>query len=152
MKLWTQLNRALDCIAGYVRDPLLLIIRLYWGWQFFQTGKGKLMDLDKVTGFFTELHLPFPRINAILAGSTECFGGLLLLLGLFTRVITVPLIFTMIVAYWTADNEAVKAIFSDPDKFTEATPFLFLYACLIVFAFGPGCFSVDELIKRKTRR
>lgn len=148
-KLWNSLNTLLDTVAFYLRDVLLLIIRLFWGWQFFVTGKGKLMDLDKVTGFFTELHLPFPRINAIMAGSTECFGGLLLMIGLFTRVITVPLIFTMIVAYLTADIDAVKAMFSDPDKFTEAAPFLFLLACVIVFAFGPGRYSADGLMNKK---
>ena len=31
---------------------LLLIIRLFWGWQFFLTGKGKLMDLSKPTQYF----------------------------------------------------------------------------------------------------
>ena len=150
-KYWTVLNKLLDTVASYVRDSLLLVIRVFWGWQFFQTGKGKLMDLDKVTGFFTELHLPFPRINAIMAGSTECFGGLLLLIGLFTRVITVPLMFTMIVAYLTADLDAVKGMFTKPDMFTEAAPFLFLYASVIIFAFGPGAVSVDRMIAKNAK-
>src|SRR5262249_49750176 len=88
-----------------LRSPLLLSLRLYWGWQFFMTGKGKLINLDQTVDFFTQLNLPFPHLNAILAGSTECFCGLLLLLGLGSRFISIPLIATMVVAYLTADNE-----------------------------------------------
>ena len=88
------------------------------------------------------------KLNAIMAGSTECVGGLLLLLGLGSRIITVPLIFTMIIAYLTAESDAAHAIFSDPDKFVTATPFLFLLACVIVLIFGPGIFSVDAIIGR----
>ena len=148
-KYWTLANTLLDKAATLACDPLLLIIRLFWGWQFFQTGKGKLMDLDKVTGFFTELHIPFPHLNAIIAGSTECFGGLLLLVGLFSRFITLPLMFTMIVAYLTADQDAVKELFSDPDKFTSAAPFLFLFTSALIFVFGPGSLSIDALIAKR---
>src|ERR1700761_2682926 len=77
-----------------LQSPLLLVIRLYWGWQFFETGKGKLMNLDKTAAFFDSIHIPWPHLNAVLAGSTECFGGLLLALGLGARIITVPLVFT----------------------------------------------------------
>jgi putative oxidoreductase len=93
-----------------------------------------------------------PKLNAILAGSTECVGGLLLLLGLGSRLVSVPLIFTMVVAYLTADREALNAIFSDTDKFTSAAPFLFLLTCLIVLAFGPGKLSVDALAFKKTSK
>jgi putative oxidoreductase len=132
--------------AAWLQSVFLLIIRLYWGWQFFLTGKGKLGDIPKVTGFFHSLGIPFPTLNAYLAGSTECFGGLLLLLGLGCRVTTVPLIFTMIVAYITASPDAVKNIFSKPDDFVTADPFLFMLAAVIVFLFGPGLLSLDGLI------
>lgn len=148
-RLWTLANTTLDKIASYLPDPLLLAMRLYWGWQFFQTGKGKLMNLEGTTEFFAELGLPFAKLNAIMAGSTECFGGLFLLLGLFSRVTSVPLIFTMLVAYGTAHIEEVKGMFSDPDAFVTAAPFLFLLASVIVFTFGPGKFSIDELLRRR---
>ena len=61
-----------------------------------------------------------------------------------------PLIFTIIVAYATADREALMAITSDPDKFVSAAPFLFLLASVIVLAFGPGKFSLDAWFFRKT--
>ena len=111
-----------------------------------------MADLDKVAAFFTDLHIPLPRINAMVAGSIECFGGLLLLVGLFSRVITVPLMFTMVIAYVTADQEAVQSMFSDPDKFTSAAPFLFLFASLIVFTFGPGKLSADGLLSSRAKK
>jgi len=140
-RLWVNL-------VSRLQSPFLLIIRLYWGWQFFLTGKGKLMHLDKTAGFFATLHIPMPKLNAIMAGSTECFGGLLLLLGLGSRIVTVPLIGTMIVAYLTADSDAVRNVFSKPDAFLSADEFLFLLAAVIVLIFGPGILSLDAIIAR----
>src|SRR5271155_5110724 len=116
------LIKAAECL----QSPLLLALRLYWGWQFFLTGKGKLMNHDKVTEFFQSLHIPFPSFNVYLAGGTECFGGLLLLAGLASRLVCLPLIFTLVIAYLTAEIESLKHILDDPDKFVTAAPFLFL--------------------------
>lgn len=152
MKLSSGYNRLsglLATVGGWLQPVLLLVVRGWWGWSFFLTGKGKLTHLEKTTEFFASLDLPMPKLNAIMAGSTECVGGLLLLLGLGSRLASVPLIFTMFVAYATADKEALHAIFSDTDKFTGATPFLFLFACVIVFVFGPGKLSLDELFFKK---
>jgi putative oxidoreductase len=138
-----------DALASFLQSPLLLVIRLYWGWQFAQTGWGKLTHLERTAGFFASLDLPAPKLNAILAGATECLGGILLALGLLARPASVPLVFCMLVAYWTADHDAVIALPSDPDKFVTATPFLFLFASLLVLAFGPGRLSLDGLLLRK---
>jgi len=141
------LIKAAECL----QSPLLLAIRLYWGWHFFQTGRGKLMHIDKVTEFFRSLHIPFPAFNVYLASGTECIGGLLLLAGLGSRLVCLPLIFTMIIAYATAEIDTVKGIFSNPDKFVSADPFLFMLTAIIVLAFGPGVFSIDWLIEKKLR-
>ena len=135
--------------ASSLRSPFLLLMRLYWGWSFYQTGKGKLTHLDQTAQFFDSLHIPLPKLNAALAGSTECFGGLLLLVGLASRLVAIPLICTMVVAYLTAEIETVRNIFSEPDKFLGADPFLFLLTALIVLIFGPGVFSLDYLIAKK---
>lgn len=133
----------------WLQSLLLLAMRLYWGWQFFQTGKGKLMNHEKFVGFFHELQIPFPGFNAYLVGCTECIGGLLLLAGLCSRLVSLPLIFLLTIAYVTAEADSLKHIFSDPDKFVTAAPFLFLVTCLMVLAFGPGKISLDALIGRK---
>lgn len=149
---YQKLDGVLATLGAWAQPVLLLAIRLYWGWGFFQTGKGKLMNLEKTTAFFTDLNLPLPQLNAIAAGAVECVGGLLLMIGLGSRLVSVPLMFTMGVAYATAHREELGQIFSDPDKFTEAAPFLFLLACVIVFAFGPGKISVDALVGKKTTK
>jgi putative oxidoreductase len=131
--------------ASWLQSPLLLLIRLYWGGQFCVGGWAKLHNHDKITEYFASLHIPMPGVNAWLAGATECFGGALLLIGLASRLTTLPLIFTMIIAYATADSDGLQSL----EKFTEATPFLFLLACLIVLAFGPGALSVDYLLGRQ---
>ena len=139
-----------DGLAAHLQSPLLLLLRLWWGFSFMRGGWGKLQRLDEIAKWFGEdLHIPMPKLNAIMASSTECFGGALLLIGLFSRVVSVPLAGTMAVAYLTADNEALRAIFSDPDKFTSAAPFQFMLTALLVLAFGPGKFSVDHLLARK---
>ncbi|MEO6785664.1 MAG: DoxX family protein [Chthoniobacteraceae bacterium] len=134
---------------GMLQSPLLLVMRLWWGWSFFLTGKGKLMHHADVADFFQTLGIPLPGLNAWVAGGVECVGGLCLLAGFASRLMAIPLSITMIVAYLTAENAALKSIFSDPDKFTGADPFLFLLTALLVLAFGPGAFSVDRLLARK---
>ena len=101
-----------------LRSPLLFVLRLFIGWQFFVAGKGKLEHLDRVTTFFQSLHIPVPYLNAIFVGTLETVGGLLLLVGLASRLIAVPLTINMIVAYLTADREAVVNMFTNPDGFT----------------------------------
>ena len=141
-----------DQLAATLQSPLLLVIRLYWGLSFAQTGWGKLTNLERTAGYFGELGIPMPKLNALMAGATECGGGLLLALGLLARPASVPLIGTMLVAYATADREALMAIGSDPDKFVTAAPFLFLLASLVVLAFGPGNISVDGFLMRKASK
>jgi len=79
----------------------------------------------------------------------ELIGGILLILGLGSRLIGLLLSFNMVVAYWTADHEALVAIFSDPGKFYVADPYTFLFASLMVLIFGAGLFSVDALLMKR---
>jgi putative oxidoreductase len=146
MPLLKQCYASLEKIAASGKSPLLLIIRLYWGWQFAQSGWGKLHSLPRVTEFFTSLNIPFPAANAHLVSGLEFVGGVLLILGLGSRLISLLLASNMLVAYWTADHEALLSIFSDPGKFYVADPFTFLFASLIVLVFGAGFFSLDTLI------
>jgi len=138
---WTQVT----AIGNSVSSFLLLIIRLYWGYQFIVTGIGKLSHLSSIAAYFESLSIPFPYLNALLAGSTEFLGGILLFFGLFSRIAAIPLFFVLCIAYVTAGREALSLLFSklDPILFFSDTAFLFLYAVLIVFCFGPGKISCD---------
>jgi len=137
-----------------LQSPLLLLIRLCWGIQFFQTGLGKLMHIQKVIDFFTGIPIVFPAFNAYLVGCTEMIGGALLTIGLASRLTAIPLAFTLVVAYLTTEKDALKSLytFTDIDPFLTAAPFLFLFACVIIIVFGPGVFSVDFLIARSRKK
>ena len=137
----------------FLQSPFLLAIRAYWGWQFLQSGIGKFSHIDKVVSFFTDLGIPAPTLNAYFNASLETVGGILLILGLASRLIAVPLLINMIVAYITADREALTSFFSEPSKFFAADPFPFLMVSLLVLIFGPGRLSLDTLIavQRKKR-
>lgn len=147
MQLVEKYYRLLIRATSNLQSPLLLAVRLYWGWQFMQTGWGKLNDIDKVIQFFTGLGIPAPVLNAYFVSALEFGGGLLLILGLGSRLIALPLVIDMIVAYITADREALFSIFSNPDKFTAAAPYTFLAASLIVLVFGPGKVSMDAFLE-----
>jgi len=147
---YQKLDALLATLGAWGQPVVLLVIRLYWGWGFFQTGWGKLTNLGRTTEFFSGLGLPLPAVNAALAGAVEAGGGLLLAAGLGARIASVPLAGTMLVAYATAHREELGQFFSAPDKVTEAAPFLFLLASLLVLAFGPGRWSVDGWLARRT--
>jgi putative oxidoreductase len=141
--------RLLIRAANSLQSLFLLAVRLYWGWQFVQDGWGKLHNLDKVTDFFTTLGLPAPGVTAAFIGGLELVGGILLALGLASRLIALLLTGNMLMAYITADREALFSVLSDPDKFYGASPYTYLFASLIVLIFGPGKFSVDAWLAKK---
>lgn len=146
IQISTQLYSVFERAVSRLQSPLLLVVRLYWGWQFFQTGLGKLMHISKVVDFFTSLGIPFPALNAYFVSSLEVVGGGLLFLGLGSRIIALPLAIDMLVAYIAADREALLSFFSDPGKFYAADPYTFLFASLLILVFGPGRISVDFAI------
>jgi putative oxidoreductase len=136
-------------ILNQLKDIFLLVIRLYWGYQFMLTGLGKFKNIERTVGFFDSLGIPFPELNVYIAATTEFAGGICLLIGLASRIVNVPLAFTMCIAYATAHTEELSMIFSKTDKFLTAEPFLFLFVALIVLLFGPGKYAVDSLFSRK---
>jgi putative oxidoreductase len=151
MKKLFELYMKFAAWVSYLQSPFLLVVRLYWGWQLMQSGWGKLHHLDKVTDFFTSLNLPAPGVTAHFVSGLEFIGGLLLILGLGSRLIGLILSVNMLVAYWTADRDALFAVFSDPGKFYNADPYTFLFASAMVLVFGAGLFSVDALLKKRYR-
>ena len=137
--------------VSLLQSPMLLAVRLYWGFQFAQSGWGKLHNLPKIVSFFASLNIPFPSFNAPFVSTLEFVGGILLMLGLLSRPIALLLAINMLVAYWTADREALMSIFSDPGKFYVADPYTFLFASLMVLIFGAGLFAVDTLIAKRLK-
>jgi putative oxidoreductase len=123
-----------------------LLTRLVVGWGFHVTGHGKLGDLGKVTGFFTDLGIPFPGANAAFIASLEFVGGLFLILGLGTRIFAALLSCTMIVALLTADKPTFIQKF--PADLTDVTSFTYLLLLIWLVFYGPGPVSVDRFLSK----
>jgi putative oxidoreductase len=145
-------NRILRIYGGFVRlvsrlqSPFLLVVRVYWGWQLSQNGWGKLHNLPHVIEFFASLGLPAPRLTAAFVASFEFVGGILLALGLLSRIAALGIVVDMTVAYLTADRESLVAFISDPGKFYNADPFTFWFVAVLIVIFGPGKFAMDTLL------
>jgi putative oxidoreductase len=133
-----------------LQSPLLLAIRLYWGWQSVQDGWGKLTHLDKVTEFFTSLNLPAPHATALLVALVEIVGGILFAVGLGSRLVSLILFVNMTMAYLSVPDDRVNFlhIFSKPDDFYGATPYTYWFAALLILILGPGSFALDRLFAR----
>jgi putative oxidoreductase len=139
-------DRAL-ALAKKADSVVLLVARLTVGVLFVSTGWGKVNNLGKITEYFTELMIPMPGFNATLASFTELIGGSLLVVGLASRLASIPLVITMIVAILTAKRSDLHSV---PDLF-GFVEWTYLVILLIVIAFGPGKIAVDTLVERRFR-
>jgi len=121
-----------------------LLVRASLGAVFATSGWGKLHNLGQVTAFFTELGIPFPGFNAVLASGTELVGGVLLLLGLFTRFAALPLVITMVVAIVTAKRPEIDGVISVL-SFIE---FTYIAGLVWLALSGAGLASLDGFFSR----
>jgi putative oxidoreductase len=134
--------------ASLLQSPMLLFVRLYFGWQFIVKGHYKLEHLGDVTAMLSQLGFPGPQGAAIFIAWLEFIGGMLLVVGLVSRITAFALMIEMIVAYSTADRAALFSFVGNPAQFEAAAPFSFLFATSLIFIFGPGLFALDSLISR----
>jgi putative oxidoreductase len=129
--------RSFVALLNHLQSPLLLAIRLYWGFQFMQDGYGKLTHLEKVAGFFATLNLPAPGATAMMVGSVELIGGALFFAGIASRLVSLVLFLN------------ISHFFSNPSDFYGATPYTYWFAALLILILGPGLFAIDTLISRR---
>ncbi len=124
------------------------LARITVGLVFIGTGWGKLHSIPEVTSFFTDLHIPAPGFHARLVAGTEFLGGLLVLLGLGTRLASLPLAFTMVIAILTAKRPNIDGLTTLVGFEEWSYLVMFLWIALA----GPGPLSLDALICRLRRR
>ncbi|MDH1470795.1 DoxX family protein [Shewanella sp. GD03713] len=91
--------------SRYAEGLAPLALRLYLALVLMQAGYNKLVHFEDTAAWFANpdwgLGLPMPTLMAALAAGTEFFGAFLLLVGLATRLISIPLMITMLVAAFT---------------------------------------------------
>ncbi|MES1158047.1 MAG: DoxX family protein [Haliangium ochraceum] len=124
------------------------LARLTVGLVFIGTGWGKLHSLGDVTDYFASLHIPAPGFNARLAAATEFFGGIAVLVGLGTRLASLPLAFTMVVAILTAKRGDITGLTALVGF--EEWSYLVFFIWLAVAGAGP--LSLDALLARRRDR
>jgi putative oxidoreductase len=127
-----------------VRHVGLLVARVSVGLLFMSTGLGKVKDIAKVTAFFTDLKIPAPGVNAVVASYTELIGGTLLVVGLGSRLAAIPLMVTMVIALLTAKADDIHGIFD----LVDTLEWTLLVILLVVATVGPGGISLDTFVKR----
>jgi putative oxidoreductase len=121
-----------------------LITRLVIGFVFLQSGWGKFHHLDKVVEFFTSLNIPLANIQAPFVAGVELIGGALLILGLWTRWVSLPLMFTMVIAIATAKWKDFGGV---SDLFTNSEFLILLLLGWLAFT-DSGKYSVRTLLKK----
>jgi putative oxidoreductase len=146
----TVLARAEPIRAGLEQASWLprLLVRLFVGYFFFETGLGKILNLGAFVERFQEWGIPFPAASAAVSAYTELLGGALLVVGLFTRLASVPLLVNMLVATLTVKMKKVAGL----DDFVELDEPLYALCFLWLFFSGPGRVSLDGLATWLLRR
>ena len=140
-----KMREILLTLTSKINGLPALISRITIGFIFIQSGWGKLHHLDKVVQFFTSLGIPAPRLQAPFVAAVEFGCGTLVLLGLFTRLASIPLIGTMVVAIVTAKMKDV----SDFSDFLSLSEYLFIVLLIWLIIEGAGALSVDYLLAKR---
>jgi putative oxidoreductase len=133
-------------IAAYFSWAGPLVMRLVVGYVFMLTGWAKLNNLPQMIENFTEWGIPLPKLLTPFASGVECFGGVMLILGLFTRIPAAMLVVVMIVAIKVAkwgDVDSLETLLG-LEEVTYLAAFLWLAIA------GPGPISLDRLLLNAT--
>jgi putative oxidoreductase len=134
-------------VASYLTWLAPLAVRIVVGWVFLWSGWGKLQVLPRMIDNFREWGIPFPEALTPFVSGMEFLGGLFLLIGLLTRLMSVPMMVIMVVAIISAkwaDVDSLETLLG----FEEVSYFV-MFAWLGIA--GPGPISLDHLILKKFR-
>ena len=127
-------------------SPFLLLGRMLGSAIFISGGWTKLMAMSATVGYFDKIGLPLPQVAYAVAVAVELGGGLLLLLGLFTRPVAVVLavfcVATALIAHSNLSDRMQEINFMKNMAMTGGY--------LAFAAAGAGAFSLDAMLRRRT--
>jgi len=121
-----------------------LVVRVVFGYFWLETGIAKVHNLDGFTQRFVGWGIPYPAFSAGLSAWTELLGGLLIMLGLFTRLVCIPMLINMAVAVVLV----VSANLTGLDDYVEADEIVYSLIFFWLLISGPGKASLDSLLAR----
>ena len=121
-----------------------LLMRIFFGYFWLETGWTKLQGIEGFTARFVQWGIPFPAFSAQVSAWTELIGGVLIMVGLFTRLTALPMIINMAVAIVLVVLPEVHSF----NEFIELNEFLYILIFFWLFVAGPGPASLDVLTKR----
>ncbi len=136
------LDNALDNYLGTRSAQLLSVLRIVSAFMFMQHG------MQKMFSFPVEANREFMlmSLNPGLIGVLEVFGGLLLLVGLFTRPVAFVLSGSMAFAYWMAHAPRGFFLWTVGNGGDAAVLYCFLF--LYIAAVGGGVWSLDKMMNK----
>ena len=134
-------------VAGYFSWAGPLAVRIVVGWVFLWSGWQKLHILPRMIENFRSWGIPAPEILTPFVSGVEFVGGLLLLVGLLTRFISVPMMIVMIVAIVLANWDDIDSL--ETRLGFEEVSYFVMFAWLGIA--GPGPVSLDRVILKMLR-
>ncbi len=132
--------------TGKLRDIPLLLFRLILAYGFYEPAMMKIKNLSGVAEWFGSMNYPLPMMSASISMVTEVAGVILLILGLGSRVIALPMMFIMVIATFTVH---ISNGFAAGDNGFEIPLYYFLMLFALV-VYGSGKYSVDSLIGKRS--
>ena len=138
----SKLCKVIEPLLEKLQNLALLMVRLVLAYGFYEPAKMKWSDIGSVAEWFGSMGLPLPTLQAYMAATTEASGVLLLTLGLFTRLISIPLMVVMTVAITLVH---LPNGFSSGDNGFEIPLYYFIMLFVLV-THGAGKFSLDWIL------
>lgn len=124
-------------------DLGILALRLVLGGLFFYHGLDALQHYQLYSSYSTRSYIGLSlKTEFALVVYAQFICGLFVALGFLTRLSVIPLLFSMIIAFFIAHK-------NDPFLTVSEKAFMFMVLCIPVLIFGSGKFSIDNLVFRK---
>jgi len=132
-------------LSNYFKSFSLLLVRIVLAYGFYNPALIKWSNIDATVDWFASLGIPFPLLSTLITASFEVMAVVLLLLGFFTRFISIPLMVIMMVAILTVH---LHNGFSVGDNGFEIPLYYFLFLSILTTQ-GAGKFSLDYMFTKK---
>jgi len=129
--------------------PAAVLVRVIVGYVFFVEGIQKYLYPDTLgIGRFIKIGIPFPHVTVHISAGAEIICGALLMIGLWTRLSTIPLIINISVAIVSTKVMMFVQKGFWPAVHESRLDFTMLFCLIFLLIAGAGCCSLDKKITK----